>query len=179
MFKTQSNNQEIWIIGYGNSRRGDDGIGPYMVKTLKKMIMHNERIHFRSIPQLTPDLIDDLQKADFILFIDATVKNLKKGWRFLKIQPDFSYLPFLTHHVTPEFLLGLLQSVYMRCPSAWLVSVQGYGFGIEEEIYPETERNIAGAVSFVCRFMKKIINQKKAEELEKDRRTQWEMEQTY
>lgn len=179
MLRTQIKNQEIWIIGYGNSRRGDDGIGPHMVKILKKMILSTQRIYFRAIPQLTPDLIEDLQNADFILFIDATVKKLKKGWQLLKIQPDFSSMPFLTHHVTPSFLLGLVRSVYMRCPSAWLVSVQGYDFGMEEAFYPETQRNIESAVSFVYRFINKNCNPKKVEKVVKDRRKPWEMEQTY
>jgi len=179
MLRTHIDNQEMWIIGYGNTRRGDDGIGPYIVKTLKKMILSRKRIYFREMPQLTPDLIDDLQNADFILFIDATVKKLKKGWQLLKIQPDFSYMPFLTHHVTPAFLLGLIQSVYMRCPSAWQVSVQGYDFGMEEEFYPETIKNIESAVSFIYGFITKIRNTKKIEDVEKNRRAQWEMEQTY
>ncbi|MCJ7774607.1 MAG: hydrogenase maturation protease [Desulfobacterales bacterium] len=179
MFRTQIKNQEIWIIGYGNPRRGDDGIGPHIVKILKKMILSTERIYFRAIPQLTPDLIEDLQNANFILFIDATVKKLKKGWQLLKIQPDFSSVPFLTHHVTPAFLLGLFQSVHMRCPSAWLVSVQGYDFGMEDEFYPETQRNIENAVSFIYRFVNKMTSKKKAEGIKKNRRMQWEMERTY
>ena len=167
LYRTQTKNQEIWIIGYGNPRLGDDGIGPYIVKVLKKCITDKEGICFCSILQLTPGLIKDLQNATLIIFIEATVEKLKKGWRFLKVQPDFSYQPCLAHQVTPGFLLGQLQSVYKRYPSVWLVYVQGYDFGLEEEFYPETEKNIEGAISFIYHFVKGNLKQENTEGIKK------------
>lgn len=179
MREMETDCREIRIIGYGNRRRGDDGTGPYMVKILEKWFGSEKSTHFRSIEQLTPDIIGDLQNADFILFVDATTKKLKRGWRLCRVRPDFSYLPFLTHHITPAFVMGLLQSVYGRSPKSWLVSVQGYDFGLEKEFYPETKRNIENAVSFIFRLLTKIINKKRAEEIIDPGRLQWETELTY
>jgi len=170
---------EIWIIGYGNPRRGDDGAGPYMVKVLKKWIRNQKRIRFLSLTQLTPDLINDLQHAAFILFIDATVHKLKKGWQLTKVKPGIDPMPFLSHHISPSYLLGLFQMIYKRHPMTWLISIQGYDFGLEEEFYPETRQNMDKAVSFICRFVTKMINKKNAEDVLKDRRVPWEMEQIY
>jgi len=150
-----------------------------MVKILKKWIRSQKHVRFLSLTQLTPDLINDLQYAAFILFIDATVNKLKKGWQLSRVKPDLGHLPLLTHHVDPSYLLGLLHAVYKKKPATWLVSVQGYDFGEDEEFYPETRSNIDQAVSFIYRFVNKMINNKTAEEVIKDRRVPWEMEQIY
>lgn len=179
MLMPKINHQEIWIIGYGNSQRGDDGIGPYIVKKLKKQMIHYEQIRFRSIRQLTPDLIHDLRCADVVIFIDATVEVFHKGWQLFKVKPDLECLPFLSHHFSPAFLMGLFRSVYQRCPKVWMVSVQGYDFDLEEGFYPETKRNIEKAIYFIYGFVDRMINNKKNHEDEKNRRMQWAMEQIF
>ncbi len=107
---------DVWIIGYGNPQRRDDGIGPYIVNRLQPIVEHRRDIHLLVFHQLEPDVIDALKTADTILFVDATVEALVEGRQWVGIQPELKALPCLSHQVTPSFILWLLQCLYQRQP---------------------------------------------------------------
>ncbi len=147
--------QACWIVGYGNRERRDDGIGPYIVEKLKGVLEQKKGVHLLALPQLSADLVGDLQAADRIVFIDATIDNPEDGRKWCKLYPEMQGLPYLTHHVGPAFLLGLMQTLYPRAVSAWLVSIHGSDFGFGEGLSPETAK-IADRVSleileFICK----------------------------
>lgn len=141
-----------WIIGYGNSQRRDDGIGPYVVGRLKKILKQQEGIAFRSLHQLEPELVEELQYATFIVFVDATVEELEGGWQWIEVEPNLREIPYLTHHCKPSYLLGLLRSLYHRCPKTWVVSVQaddlGFGGGLSPEAQSRAHKVVSALVNF-------------------------------
>ena len=155
---------DFWIICYGNPQRRDDGIGPYIVKRLQPLLGHRSDVHLRVLHQLEPDVIDTLKNAHTILFVDATVRTLAEGRHWVGIQPELKALPCLIHHVTPSFILGLLQCLYHRNPAAWMVSVEGndfsFGSGLSSEAQKRAEQVIGEIAEFVL-----------TEVLEKDRIT--------
>lgn len=157
MNQSAADTKEIWIIGCGDPRQGDDGIGAYIVNLLKSQFVYTEGINFRCLPHLTPGLINDLRNASLIIFIETTVEKLTKGWRLKKIHPDLKFQWFMKYHATPAYLLGLLQSAFKQSPRTWLISVEGYDFSLAEDFYPETKENVEAAVSFVYRFVEKIV----------------------
>ena len=151
---TTQASQECWIVGYGNRQRRDDGIGPYVVERLKGALQDLKEVRLLALSQLRTDLIEDLREADRLVFVDATLENPEGGRQWRKLRPEIRNLPYLTHHVDPAFLLGLMDNLYHRRVSAWLVSIHGSDFGFGEGLSPETvgtaDRVCLEILEFVC-----------------------------
>ncbi|MEW6615558.1 MAG: hydrogenase maturation protease [Thermodesulfobacteriota bacterium] len=143
----------IWIIGYGNPQRRDDGIGPYAVTKLREILKHREEIHFFAPHQLEPDLAFELKDAALIIFVDAAMNELRGGWEWTRVEPELRSLSYLTHHFNPAFLLGLLQSLYNENPEAWMISVQGEDFDIGEGLTKEVEDRVSEVVAEIKGFL--------------------------
>jgi len=144
-----------WIIGYGNPQRRDDGIGPFVVDRLKGILRHEKGVRLLALPQLSADLVGELCEADRILFVDATVENLDGGRTWSEIYPETHLLPYLTHHIHPCYLLGLIRDLYHRSTPAWLVSIQGCDFGFGEGLSPGAEKRAEKMSSEIVQFIDK------------------------
>jgi hydrogenase maturation protease len=132
----------LWIIGYGNPDRRDDGCGWHVAARLRSSLGEGEGITIRSLHQLDPVLAEDLEEADEVLFVDASVEESESGVEWRKVLPEGSVLPPMTHHLKPSFLMRLILSLGGRCPEAWLVSVKGEDFGLGEGLSPSTEQRV-------------------------------------
>ncbi|MBI4620884.1 MAG: hydrogenase maturation protease [Desulfobacterales bacterium] len=153
MPNAETKQSSIWIIGYGNPQRRDDGIGQYAVTKLRDIFKHKEGIHFFALHQLEPDLVFELQDATLIIFVDAAVNELRGGWEWTRVEPELRSLSYLTHHFNPAFLLGLLQSLYNESPEAWMISVQGEDFDIGEGLTKEVEDRVFEVVVEIVKFL--------------------------
>jgi len=143
-----------YIVGYGNRQRRDDGVGPYVLEKLRGVLEQKKGVCLLAFPQLSVDLVEDLREAERILFVDASIDDLEDGRKWSKLNPEMQVLPYLTHHASPAFLIGLMQTLYGRSTCAWLVSIHGIDFGFGEGLSPEAART-ADQVSleileFIC-----------------------------
>jgi Ni,Fe-hydrogenase maturation factor len=128
-----------WIIGYGNVYRRDDGIGPYVVQQLSHQLESTGKITFGSFHQLDPALAEELQEAEVLILVDATVEPLERGLRWTRVQPE--------------------QALYGRAPTTWLVSVQGEDFGHGEGLSLEAQEKAERASSEIVEFcLREIID---------------------
>ena len=59
------------VIGYGNTLRGDDGIGPAVAEAVAALGLPGVRVIVAH--QLTPELAADLADAQLVVFVDAAV----------------------------------------------------------------------------------------------------------
>jgi len=114
-----------------------------------------------AVPQLTADLAGELYEADGILFADATMADRSGRWSRCAVYPDMRSLPYLTHHVTPAYLMGLIRMLYHRSPSAWLISIQGDDFNYGEGLSPAAEERVEAVSSEILRLMGKKIDREK------------------
>jgi hydrogenase maturation protease len=62
----------ILIIGYGNTLRSDDGIGPRAAELLGKCC-EDDRITIVACHQLTPELAPVLAEAGYLILLDAEI----------------------------------------------------------------------------------------------------------
>jgi hydrogenase maturation protease len=147
-----------WLIGYGNPHRRDDGLGRYVVDRLCDEFHSTGRMAFCSLHQLDPVLVEELQLAELIILVDATVEDLEGGVRWTKVRPGIEISSWATHHLKPSTLLGLLEAFYHRSPPTWLVSVQGSDFGFGEGLSPETKEKADRARVEIAQFCKKEID---------------------
>jgi hydrogenase maturation protease len=143
------------IVGFGNARRRDDGLGPHVVGALARTLGEGAGLRFMVREQLEPDLAEDLREADEIILVDATVERLPEGWRKSIITPRLDAPPYLTHSLKPEYLLGLLGWLYDRRPACLLVSVQGEDFGMGTGLSPAAQKRACQVVADLAKSVSK------------------------
>ena len=135
-----------FVIGYGNPDRSDDGLGPWVVKELASCLVGQEGISFISAQQLVPELAEDLARAEEAVLIDATVERLPSGIRWLEVEPSLEPPFYLTHSLSPGFLVSLIQCLYQRRPRVSLLSIQGDDFDHGTGFTPGAARRARQAV---------------------------------
>jgi hydrogenase maturation protease len=143
----------LWIVGYGNPQRRDDGLGPYVISLVEERLEGRPGIRTLGAHQLVPELCEDLKDAGQILLIDAALEENSRGWRWRNVEPELSGWPSLSHGVSPGVLLGLLQSFYEKSPPTWLISIQGKDFDFGEELSPEAEERARKVAEEIMMFV--------------------------
>ncbi len=123
------------IIGYGNPLRGDDGLGWFAARRLEEIFPH-ENVHIITCHQLTPELAEDISRADLVLFIDASIEGLPGSFNVLALEAGDDDLISLTHDFTPTSLLTLSKFLYGKTPEAYVLSITGECFDFVEELSP-------------------------------------------
>jgi hydrogenase maturation protease len=136
---------EILVIGYGNTLRGDDGIGPAVAEQVARLGLSGVRVIVAH--QLTPELAADLADARLAVFLDAAtggerVTTARLDWP--TTTPDS-----LTHAADPRGLVALTRAVYNRVPETWLVTAAGADFGFREGLSPTGRANAREALGHV------------------------------
>jgi hydrogenase maturation protease len=109
------------IVGYGNTLRGDDGVGWHAADRLAD----DPRVSHATVVrchQLTPELALDISQASLVVFVDASVLVAAGEIIVRAIEPTSTDSPS-THHVTPGSLLTLSQALYGSAAPATLVSI--------------------------------------------------------
>jgi hydrogenase maturation protease len=152
---TGSGNQQsasIWIVGFGNRHRRDDGIGPYAADRLKARFDAVAGVQVIALHQLGPELAEEIRTAAKVIFIDAAIGAQSKECSWRKLRPEME-LRRLAHSMTAEALLGLTHLLYKQCPPAWMVSVQGSDFEFGEGLSAAGEANAKRAMEEIERII--------------------------
>jgi hydrogenase maturation protease len=130
-----------WVIAFGNPQRGDDGIGPFVAGQLDRHIQQMPGVGLCTLPQLDLALLEEVQAADHLIFVDACLEEIKNGLQWSPVEPELNGWAIGSHHLTPKVFLGLLQLLYQRYPTAWVVSVQGRNFDLGAELSSAARRD--------------------------------------
>jgi hydrogenase maturation protease len=133
---------DIVVIGCGNPLRGDDGIGWMAVDELAGPFS-GKNIRFLKCRELTPELSEELRRAKYALFIDASVEPGSGTVRESDLLPAGG--AFDTHKLDPAGLLSLSEAIYGNSPRSVLLSLKGESFGYEERL----SRSAADSMSFL------------------------------
>ncbi|MGK7942300.1 MAG: hydrogenase maturation protease [Crocosphaera sp.] len=132
---------EILIIGYGNTLRGDDGVGYKIVEIIEQWNLDN--ITSLAVHQLTPDLAEKISQVDTVIFIDAVpmtdVNTAKLEMKPISINQKINNL---AHHNNPQQLLSLTQAIYQKIPKAYWLLVPGLNFNFSEDFSPITQKYV-------------------------------------
>jgi hydrogenase maturation protease len=113
-------------IGYGNSLRGDDGVGLYVAQRLQGLAVH----------QLTPELAEPISQASNVVFIDADI-TLAPGE--VRRAPVVEAQSSLGHHCTPGELLVIARVLYGHAPPAELISIGIESTELAEALSPRVQ----------------------------------------
>jgi hydrogenase maturation protease len=102
------------IVGYGNTLRGDDAVGPQLATMLGGI----------AVQQLVPELAELIAAEDRVIFIDARTDLAPGDVQVMPVESDSAS----THWCSPGRLLHLAQEVYGKSPEATLIGIGAESF---------------------------------------------------
>lgn len=119
----------VLVIGYGNTLRGDDGVGYQVAETVAEWQL--PQVRSIAIHQLLPELAADIAEVDIVMFVDAVVAVDRST-------PKIEIIPlvaggdenFSTHIITPQLLLGITKKLYCATPVAYLLTIPAIDFSL-------------------------------------------------
>jgi hydrogenase maturation protease len=119
----------LLVVGYGNTLRGDDGIGYQIAETVAEWQL--PQVRSIAVHQLLPELAADIAEVEIVVFVDAVVAIDSPA-------PNMTIAPliadenatFSTHIITPELLLGMTQKLYGATPIAYLLTIPAIDFTV-------------------------------------------------
>ena len=139
---------EFLVIGYGNTLRGDDGVGPRVAEAVGHLCLPGVRTLICSL--LTPELADPISRVNKVIFVDAAVDAPNEvQWR--KLEPNKTS-QLMAHAADPRTMLALARDVFGHVPEAWWLTIPAMDLGFSEEFSPEVQRGFAEAVKKIQAF---------------------------
>ena len=126
----------LLVIGYGNTLRGDDGVGPKVADAVEALGLPGVRT--LSCPLLTPELAEPIARAGSVVFVDAAVDTPLEV-RCRKLEPAASS-QVVAHTPGPATLLALARDVYGHAPEAWLLTIPVTEMGVGEALSALAQR---------------------------------------
>jgi len=133
----------LLVLGYGNTLRRDDGVGPRVAEAVAALALPGVRA--LACPLLTPELADPVSQARVVIFVDAAVDAPREVQLRPLAPADTSQL--MAHSASPATLLALARDVFGRAPEAWLLTIPAENMGIGEELSGFTRRGLESAVA--------------------------------
>lgn len=135
----------ITVIGFGNTLRGDDALGP-MAAELVAQRFDAASVEVIVRHTLTPELAGTLSETEYALFIDASSVGSEGEVQERVLAPDPNSDVALVHFLEPAALMTWTQQLYGRAPPALLISVLAGNLDFGEQLSPGMERMLPRVV---------------------------------
>lgn len=132
----------LLVIGYGNTLRGDDGVGPRVAETVGALRLPGVRTLI--CQQLSPEHAAPISLAQTVVFVDAAV-DAPQEVQLRRIEPsDTSQL--MAHAADPRTMLALSRDVFGNVPQAWWLTIPALKMDFGETLTPEAQRGCVEAI---------------------------------
>ncbi|MCJ7586330.1 MAG: hydrogenase maturation protease [Candidatus Aminicenantes bacterium] len=140
----------ILVLGIGNPGRRDDGLGPHFIDRLRAL----------NLPGVAADANYQLQVEDAlsvsrfkrVVFVDAA-RAIEAPFEMTEVEP-LAEFAFTTHSLAPHTVLALSRELYRKTPTAFLLAIRGYDFGLGEGLSGRAERNLEAALGHLAEFIR-------------------------
>ncbi len=133
------------IIGIGNEGRGDDGLGWRFAEKAEATFDGMWDVEYRY--QLQVEDADLVSNYDTVIFADATVEDLEKGFDFQPCKVSGEYF-FSSHMQSPEAVLYLSSTLYKKKPEAFVMKICGHKWEMGVGLSSQAEIHLATAVAY-------------------------------
>lgn len=138
------------LIGYGNSGRCDDGLGPAFADRIAAMALPGMDVDIDY--QLTVDHALAVADAERVIFVDALMGS-GAAFEFGAIRPGAAG-SLASHSLTPATVLELARTLYGKEPQAFVLGIAGAEFGeVKEGLSEEAARNLDLAEAFFLEWL--------------------------
>ncbi len=135
----------LLVIGYGNTLRRDDGVGPRVAEAVATLALPG--VSTLTFPLLTPELAEPVSRARVVIFVDAAV-DAPREVQLRKLLPADS-ARVMGHAANPATLLALARDVFGHAPEAWWLTVPVKDLGVGEALSAMAQRGLVTAVTAV------------------------------
>jgi hydrogenase maturation protease len=132
----------LLVIGYGNTLRRDDGVGPRVADAVAALALPG--VHALTCPLLTPELADPISCALVAIFVDAAI-DAPREVQLRRLAPAETS-QIMAHAASPATLLALARDVFGHAPEAWWLTIPVEDLEIGEELSPLAQRGFEIAV---------------------------------
>ncbi len=137
----------LLVIGYGNTLRSDDGVGPRVVEAICALQLPN--VQTLSCDLLTPELADPVSKAKAVIFVDAAL-DAPREVQMRPLAPAESS-QVMGHAADPRTILALARDVFGHTPRAWWLTIPIENTAIGEQLSPLAQEGLRTAVEVIRR----------------------------
>jgi len=145
--------RRVLVIGYGNTLRGDDGIGPAVAEAVQRSVVG---IDVRMMHQLTPELAEDLAHAEVAVFVDAADGQPPGTVRVIEVEGPPVARREGSHTVDPGWLIRITNVLYGRSPRAFAVLVGGMDFELDAGLSPAARQGVKEAHDRIVALLAEI-----------------------
>lgn len=135
----------LLIIGYGNTLRGDDGVGPKVAERIATLSLPG--VQTLSCGLLTPELADPIAQAQVVVFVDAALDGSREV-QLRKLAPAASS-QIMAHAAEPGVLLALARDIFGHAPDAWWLTIPIKSTAIGEEFSLMAMQGAARAIDMI------------------------------
>lgn len=138
----------VFVIGYGNPGRRDDGLGPALAARLRDLRLPG--VHVEEAYQLSVEHAAAVAEHDVAIFADASV-DAEAPYRWSRLEPRHGPLEFTTHSLAPDRVLGLAHEVFAARTAGWALAIRGHTFeGFGERLSAGAAANLENALTFLA-----------------------------
>ncbi len=143
----------LLVIGYGNTLRGDDSLGPRLVGILEAMNLPG--LTTLECGLLTPEVADPVSNSDVVIFADAAV-DAPREVQFRELEPAETS-QIMAHAANPRTILALARDVFGHAPTGWWLTIPAESLGFTEEITASAQAGLDQAVQLILEFHQKQL----------------------
>ena len=148
-----SSEKRILVVGYGNTLRGDDGVGQIIAEKIENLGLPN--VETLAIHQLTPDMAGMMKDYNMLIFIDASEDITIDETQVFDLFPSKNSAA-IEHAMSPDNLLRLCLDLYSICPESYIVLLPARIFSFTEELSDITKAAIPEAINIITAKIKNI-----------------------
>ena len=141
----------LLVIGYGNTLRGDDGVGPRVVEAVE--LLHLPGVRTLVCQQLSPEHAAPISLAQTVIFVDAAVDAAGEV-QLRRLEPNDT-TQLMAHAADPRTMLALSRDVFGHVPRAWWLTIHAVKLDFSEDLTPEARRGLTEAVEMIQVFCAK------------------------
>ena len=142
----------LLLIGYGNTLRSDDGVGPKVVEKVAALKLPG--IQTLSCDLLTPELADPISRAETVVFIDAAIDTPQRV-QLRPLAPAASS-QIMAHAADPRTMLALARDIFGHAPKAWWLTIPVENIGIGEEFSALAKQGVASAIEKIQELQQRL-----------------------
>ena len=143
----------LLVIGYGNTLRNDDGVGPRVAEALETLRLPG--VNTLSCPLLAPEVAEPVARAERVVFVDAAVDGPCEV-RFRKLSPAGSS-QVMAHAASPDTILALARDLFGHAPNAWLLTIPVVDLAIGDQLSSPAQVGVETAIQKLKDFAHKAI----------------------